>query len=126
MFHILRVFANELIVKQNITENRNARNEGLVLFRNAPYSFHNLGKLTGKAKRDREIAVFRLKLAEFFYPEPVKALTADKAVARHYRRGFNIEFFKGSEHLVRAVAHSVKDNGLFAVFKAAPNAGQAF
>ena len=64
----------------------------------------------------------RFKLAELFYLEPVEALPADKLIARHNAGGLYIEFFKGFEHLVGAVAHSVEHYGLAAVFKRLPYA----
>ena len=87
---------------------------------------HNVGQLACKAECRGKIAVLRFELGKLFYPKAVKALTADKFIACHNCRGVYTKLFKGGQHLVSAVAHSVEHDGLAAAFERLPNVRQGF
>ena len=122
LLHFAQMRRDKSVVKEHVAERRNRRRRQRMARGNGADGVHHLGKLTGKAEGDREVAELRLHRAQPLHAEAAEGLTAHKGVARHNGGGLYAAALKGGEHLVGAVAHAVEYNGLAAVAERLPHA----
>ena len=105
------IFKIKRRVKKRTAANGNVGCVKLGFLRNSVKSRHHVGQRRTECKQNNEFLVFRLDLGEGKHLFAVKAVTANEAVGSEKVSDLNTESIQNLDDLIRAVSHSVHDDG---------------